>query len=376
MECVYVIEPECKGFQHSEFNSAFLVTLSLANPNSQISFFGDVEHLEIVSKTIRSQGYEAICDKIHFVSVQTEIQDVKLQVDFFKKIFAQFKSKGQVILTSCNTSNIRALDRLKQHCTICLHGILEDGIKRPALRPNRIRELLTWFGWILRGSIFKKHKWIVLSESIYKATIQKFPKMSSNLFFLDHPYLYSNKQQTVCGTPPVLGHLGIMNRGKGGLEFIRLNQVLGSARQRLVFKLVGFINDLPFVEQVKSLIDIPTDGKPLSRDNFWKLASQVDYALFFYAKHTYVYKASGAFFDAVELQKPIIALRNPFFEHYMNKYQIGWLFDSIEEMGQHICQLLENGNPIYDKQVQAMAQMKKDLAVDQMAARLKQILEA
>ena len=67
---------------------------------------------------------------------------------------------------------------------------------------------------------------------------------------------------------------------------------------------------------------------------------QLDFILFFYNSETYRLTASGTIFDAISRKKPIIALRNDYFEYIFNKFgSIGYLVDSIEEMAtliQHI----------------------------------------
>jgi hypothetical protein len=55
----------------------------------------------------------------------------------------------------------------------------------------------------------------------------------------------------------------------------------------------------------------------------------------------YKYLASGAVFDAINAEKPIIALRNDYFEYLFSKFgAFGYLADSIDDMADIIRGLL------------------------------------
>ena len=52
--------------------------------------------------------------------------------------------------------------------------------------------------------------------------------------------------------------------------------------------------------------------------------------------------ASGAFTDAVNFEKPIIAIRNEFFDYYFKKFgNIGYLFDNIDDMAEKMIEIIE-----------------------------------
>ena len=103
----------------------------------------------------------------------------------------------------------------------------------------------------------------------------------------------------------------------------------------------------------------------IERKEFENLISDIDYALYFYTKDKYKITASGAVLDAINARKPIIALKNDYFSYLFGKYgQIGYLFESIEEMGNRIDLLNDN------KKIFNFEKYIEELSVDSFSKKL------
>jgi hypothetical protein len=104
-------------------------------------------------------------------------------------------------------------------------------------------------------------------------------------------------------------------------------------------------------------------------------SKKINYALFFHKRDNYRLSASGVFFDAISYLKPIIALRNPFFEYYFQIMgDIGYLCDSYEEMENLILKIVENKpNERYLKQQKNILNGRKKLNFQNIAEKLKKI---
>ena len=69
----------------------------------------------------------------------------------------------------------------------------------------------------------------------------------------------------------------------------------------------------------------------LSKKELEDRASMLDFILFLYPKDSYRLIASGAILEAISLKKPILALRNDYFNYLFKKFgDFGYLTDSIE----------------------------------------------
>ena len=92
---------------------------------------------------------------------------------------------------------------------------------------------------------------------------------------------------------------------------------------------------------IKNYVHLPFDSQDLiESSSFNEEIHKLDYFLFLYPSSNYKYTASGALFDAFVHGKPIVAIKNDFFEYFFNKYPgIGFLYDSIEDLCEGILKL-------------------------------------
>ena len=92
-----------------------------------------------------------------------------------------------------------------------------------------------------------------------------------------------------------------------------------------------------------------------------KLLVQIDYALFTYKLNSYKYTASGALIDAINFEKPIIALSNDYVKSYFDIYgNIGYLCNSYEELKNKIITITKNfPKEEYEIQVKNIQNIKK-----------------
>jgi hypothetical protein len=91
----------------------------------------------------------------------------------------------------------------------------------------------------------------------------------------------------------------------------------------------------------------------------------------FYPKEAYQFMPSGVFFDAIKLEKPIIAIRNSFFEYYFSLLgNIGFLVDDLVEMKVLIGKLDRGEIDCYKEQLNHLHQAKEMLSIESIKAQL------
>ena len=95
--------------------------------------------------------------------------------------------------------------------------------------------------------------------------------------------------------------------------------------------------------------------------NTYQILVQIDYALFTYKLNSYKYTASGALIDAINFEKPIIALSNDYVKSYFDIYgNIGYLCNSYEELKNKIITITKNfPKEEYEIQVKNIQNIKK-----------------
>lgn len=89
--------------------------------------------------------------------------------------------------------------------------------------------------------------------------------------------------------------------------------------------------------------------RPLSEEQFGRLASRLHYSLLLRDEKHDRAVASGSFFDTVRYRKPYLTLRSPFVLHYLNRFPGGGeSFDTLRAMASHIRELADGEFPAGD----------------------------
>lgn len=156
---------------------------------------------------------------------------------------------------------------------------------------------------------------------------------------IDHPYDFdknTSTKQREKTSKLCIGTVGVFNEFKGGCDLLQLAKNLKEKKLTSLISLsvTGKIDFDSTLLQAGE-IDLPSNqGRSMVDDEEFKVrVDQLDFILYFYSSDTYRLTASGAIFDAINRKRPIIALRNDYFEYIFDEFgSIGYLVDSVEEM--------------------------------------------
>ena len=112
---------------------------------------------------------------------------------------------------------------------------------------------------------------------------------------------------------------------------------------------------------------------PLKQDEYEDFIKDIDYAVFLYDEDNYKLTASATLFDAFSHLKPIIALRNPYFEHYFDKMgDIGDLCDTYEAIKDLIISIVNNQpNERYINQQKNIFKGRNQFGLDKLAEKIR-----
>ena len=177
------------------------------------------------------------------------------------------------------------------------------------------------------GDIIFKNLSVLLSEDKMK-----------HFHSIEHPYVFdknSLKRHREINSQLNVGTLGVFNEYKGGRSILELAKILKfKGIDNVNISITGKIDfDISILRD--AAIDLPSnDGESMvSIVELKNRINQLDFILYFYPKDTYKLTASGALFEAINRKRPIIAIRNEYFEYIFNKYgSIGYLVDTLDEM--------------------------------------------
>jgi hypothetical protein len=236
----------------------------------------------------------------------------------------------------------------KKIVIIC-HGELEflnnDLIENLGPLSRIIKKNIISFFLNERSKIANRLIFIVLGEGIFLNLKNILPSnIINSIYAIDHPFIFENfkkiyKQQDKLK----LGTVGVVSKAKNIDQFIYIAKLFLSEinDEKISFSATGAIY-FKKQELLDACINIPDEKNThMNRAAFNKRIKNLDYILFFYHSKMYKYLASGAVLDAINVEIPIIALKNDYFEYLFSRFgPFGYLADSIDDMENVIRKIL------------------------------------
>jgi glycosyltransferase involved in cell wall biosynthesis len=215
--------------------------------------------------------------------------------------------------------------------------------------------------------LFKKNKQFFkssktnLANGLYFAVLGDFilnnlrdvvsSQVLKKMFSIDHSFVSQNVVRKIQSDKNFqIGIIGSLRKSKGLDELLTVVKKCREINKNIDFVIVGsFDYETSFLKENGFTIPDGIDGSFLSRKKMGQLISSLDYALYLLPKDIYQFTASGSFFDAIDCEIPIIALKNDFFEYYQEKYgSYGYLVDTLDEIIDVICKSTTNKKSTFD----------------------------
>jgi hypothetical protein len=336
-----------------EVNSALLAVIRCAFPERKVLFLAEEQHLEQVRQNaITSQlsnvDYKAIDIPPRYSS---SLSRQSAEYQLCKMVFelAVQNRTGKVLFCSITSPGLIAIKMLLRtfnqiRAIVIPHSILEKVIRRPSLR---IGEMFFWFRVPMLFANTDQIHYLVLGPSIKEQLCQLFPRLKPYVGAIDHPYnfKYPDNCTSSLNDTITFGSFGVGHRGKGTEMLFNLAEEVREMRTEYQskFVLIGPIIDKRISARQSDAVNVPSANKLMSRCDYDYYAKTIHYSLFFYKPTSYRLTASGALFDAFSYVKPIIAIRNPFFEYYFKIMgDIGYLCDNYDQVKTIIIDILNN----------------------------------
>ena len=320
---IIVCEPQCAGFSHEKVNSAFLYGLSLAYPHEDIIFYAEHGHIECVIDCLRLS--EVTLSNVEYRELRIPKSDNSISslIEYYfilNKVLEPTTRAGanKFIFLSINSDSLYVIKYLIKNkyqsirCAMVLHGVAES-LKHRTNLLDRILFIKHFFHFrnALTYAESDNVKYLTLSPYITSNLI-RFTRMNEGKFVNFHmPYLFS-RNYIVSQNPHLI--LGILGKGytsklrELALQLNRISEV-GKYEIKVISNNTCGLENIPNINCV-------SPGKRLSRQEIDFHVRDVDYVLFLYDANSYELSASGALFDAISYEKPIVYLNNNFIQFY------------------------------------------------------------
>ena len=389
---IVAAEPICCGGEHAVLNAGLLATIRLGFPESPLLFLAEQEHLREVRQVLAREDIHdletfPICPSNRNCS---PVMSIPSQYRVCRKILRTAYENGstKVIVCAVNAVQLLCLKLLLRTVftgttvVAITHGALQ-GIMAPP--PRRPWNSLIRFRNALRWGNLGRLKIVVPGESILQVMLKELPDLAEYAHSLRLAYFFPDSPAQCESEPAKVAHFGFIGVGtlrKGIDTFFELayqiHEEADSSCLRPEFIVAGPVTVKSIREEARRCVSYTASGRFLSPDEIADLVKPLHYAVFPYRKEDYQLVASAAFLDALAHLKPVIALRNPYFEHYFQRMgDIGYLCDSYEDMVSTVRGILsEFPTDRYRQQVENIRKGRVIFEPDTLAPRLRNIMES
>jgi hypothetical protein len=329
-------------------------------PHCALSYIGEPSHLEHVSRQLGSAERESIeFIPITLTSNRDRLAKVyfSLRLRYFVARMIQRNSGAYILLLSTTGPEFSFLTALAKpngpapvYVDALLHGPNRGNFAWRSRNP-----LLRWTDLVaaIDRSKRKRSRLLALDWHTIPEWEALTPALTGRVGPLDialiPPQQSATAERRPRGSPLRFGFLGQATQAKGFPTFVQCaEEATRLVGEQAEFHLIGRLSaELSgcCTGPVRLHTDRPqqryTPANQMSRKRYVALIDDMDYICLPYSGEYYRSGASGVFFDAVNLLKPIIAKRMPFVDAAFAEFgPMGLLCDSDEEMRRMILALV------------------------------------
>lgn len=341
---VYYVDTFAHNSTHEMFNAASLYMFSL--------IYGDVSYLS--SNSSKNTIFKYIPNKSGISHEKIFVPGGDSRLMMFIRYFSsailniimlfRIPKNVPIIYNFNNSLSLHMINYcnkfLNRKVIIICHGELEH-LRKPKPVGGILNRLLILacksFFLKVDRQISPGIYFALLGESIKRnfAEVVKNEHINQRILAFEHPFIFSTEKRKHDGEINRFAAVGSISPQKG------LNQIINLARKTKNLLNNGTIKItlLGRIYTSKAHLDehlisyLPGFNAPLARYAIDNALKTQDFVLFFYPKEGYKLAASGAIFDAINFEIPIIALKNDYFTYLFEKYgEMGFLVDSVEEI--------------------------------------------
>lgn len=372
---ITIIEANMTGTQHSYPNSIYVKLFSEIANDGNVDLYCSKDHLKCMGLVCGENN-----KNFHEIDVVGGNQHMILKffVEFLQtfKILNNTKNDIIIFLSSCPDIQYPIIKLAKKYknkkIVIMTHGELEGLLMTGKWK---IWSYPFWISLCFKKNLPVNISRIVLGESI-KCYIDKVYNYS-NVYFIDQPRDDFQKENKII--PQVhrnfFGYIGDCSSAKGGDTFLSVASMLNRESKSELW-VVGrcLLGNIIYHNKINIL---SKDNNFLTLEKFNSYIGKLTYACFPYPNDSYRLTASGAVLDAVRYLKPIIYIKNDYFDGiFKDAGDVGYRCNDEEEFVK-VIQELDNAPDIerYKNQVENLKILQSKFQLNVVKDSLQKILQ-
>lgn len=371
-------ELQMQGDKHVHVNSGLLNIIIASFKQQNIDIFCDSKHKSELLKYVKINKF------LNFKTFEyTGVKELRKSATLTKtfresliayKIFKHAKKNKAEIIVFASVFPFTAIVVnffswiLNQRIIVGLHG--DIGVLK--LNKNKITTIV--YKYVIKLFFLTRSSNVIAlfyGKSIEEQLFKMFPRFKrENIISIDHPYNYDSEllvNKLDKSNRVIIANIGtgLMNKNSHLLYQLAEMQKYNVKQEKVKFIQVGNVSS-DVMKYSNDYVNILNNNEFIPFDVFEEKIKEADYFIYFFKNDSlYDLCPSGTFFDAIKYKKPIISLKNPFFEYYFKKLgNIGYLCNTVEEMNEIIEGILQNKNDTYQEQIELLTKATQLLSID------------
>ncbi len=346
------------GVQHVGYNAAMISVMKKVDPEDDIEFWGEKEHISYLQKKIDPQvlGKAKVVKVIDPSGTILWLRKLSGETLLALRLLAYaHKTRQLIVFLSLFPSTLLVLKWAQRYykmarVMVCLHGELEY------LRTSSADPRLKMFRLSMRKALLLKRSNFMLvlqGEVIWNNLSAILPVKREGFLVINHPFLFEEKGSQIAA----VGHQGLVISHIGRADMVKKAYMIFELGKRLSAFVVKGLLRLRLVGPVSSevqtygneWVEYARSAEVWSMLAFSQGVASSDYLLFFYDNESYKLCSSGAIFEAFFHLKPVVSIRNDYFEYIFSQVgPIGYLVDDMDQMEAKLRALLYEQPENYD----------------------------
>lgn len=359
---IYVIDRASVSNTHVMFNASMIEVISLAFPGEKLKVIADGSHIELIKQKLPGETAECVVYQPIDITISSSsgvsklwewVKKISNDFKFFKTLLSAVNIGDSVIFLSIPPISFVPFKLIKRNFPskkvfLVMHGELEYLY----FYQNKRERGIGIFYKLLFNLRSKNLRYITLNKIAKKKLVEDGYVKEEQMIEIHHPYLFKENLNTKfkVGIPLTFANVGGLMARKSGQLIFELAEKLKNAilQKQIDIQTIGSVENEMFGFDnglVTGLRKGNIESSYIDRDMFEEKVANIDFALFFFDHHQFIYRASGALLDIVNFNKPIVALKHPLFTSlFQSVGDFGYLCDSIEDMAD----LIKNLKPDSD----------------------------
>jgi hypothetical protein len=392
---IYILEAFVEDYLHVLANVKIINIFNKIYPKEPIVFTSPSNHNAHVKKYFDLNG------QITFQSIEnldiptTNILNraflimSRIYRDFvmLSQVFRKCQKGDVVVVTHIYFPSLILMKLIKKfHPKTVTFSIIHGDVEYAFYPTTLEQRIVGWFHRVMFKLKAKNFYYIFLTPVSKQILVDSNHTTSINTFAIELPTFPKEDNYVQVGRINWdnirVGHVGSAGIRKNVQLFYQLATALTDdiMSNKLQLSNVGVLETsiAPFMNPLILNYVNNQINKPLSRAEYDENIASLNYSIFFYGKNDFILRSSAAFFDAIYYEKPIIALRNTFFDDLFEREgQLGYLCDNLEDMAVLVHSLTEVGKHrlLYDALINNIRSYKNKLKLETIALNLDRELQ-